>query len=126
MVCELDGPTPILKRSKTLLTKTHSPDEPRDGPRASFWQAGTPFVLLDDAREPGAKARLFVGPVDVVETRDPEEVRACLDRLRHARLPAAGFIAYDAGASLEPKLAPLRRTPEAADPPLLWFGLFEH
>jgi para-aminobenzoate synthetase/4-amino-4-deoxychorismate lyase len=125
MVCELDGPTPILKRSNTLLTKTHSPDVPRDGPGTSFWQAGTPFVLLDDAREPGAKARLFVGPAEVIETRDPEEVGACFERLRHARLPAAGVIAYEAGASLEPKLGPLRRAPDPADPPLLWFGLFE-
>lgn len=83
-------------------------------------------MLLDDARTPGAKARLFTEPVEIVETRDPEMVGACLERLRDTRLHAAGFISYEAGLSLEPKLAPLRRAPAEADPPLLWLGLFEH
>jgi para-aminobenzoate synthetase/4-amino-4-deoxychorismate lyase len=113
-----------LKRSKTLLTKKHSPDPARDGPRPPFWQAGTPFVLLDDARAPGAKARLFTGPIDVIETRDPDEVGRCLDRLRDASIEAAGFVAYEAGFSLEPKLAPLRRAAGDTEPPLIWFGLF--
>ncbi|HEX4738521.1 MAG TPA: aminodeoxychorismate synthase component I [Allosphingosinicella sp.] len=81
--------------------------------------------MLDDAREPGAKARLFAGPVGVIEARDPEEVGRCIERLRDTRFHAAGFIGYEAGHSLEPKLTPLRRAPDAADPPLLWFGLFE-
>ncbi|HEX5181812.1 MAG TPA: aminodeoxychorismate synthase component I [Allosphingosinicella sp.] len=81
--------------------------------------------MLDDARAPGAKARLFAGPVDIVETRDPEAVTSCLETLRGTRFHAAGFIAYEAGLAIEPKLAPLRRAPAEADPPLLWFGLFE-
>jgi para-aminobenzoate synthetase/4-amino-4-deoxychorismate lyase len=81
-------------------------------------------VLLDDARAPEARARLFAGPCEIVETRDPDAVGACLDRLRGAGY-AAGFIAYEAGHSLEPKLAPLRHAPGESDPPLLWFGLFE-
>jgi hypothetical protein len=36
-----------------------------------------PFVLLDDAR-PGGGARLFTGQRRIIETRDPEEVPACL------------------------------------------------
>jgi para-aminobenzoate synthetase/4-amino-4-deoxychorismate lyase len=81
-----------------------------------------PFVLLDDQRA-GGRALLFTAPGEVVETRDPEGVRGALRRLggRHA----AGFIAYEAGHALEPKLAPLRRTPAAGEPPLLWFGLFD-
>jgi len=81
-----------------------------------------PFVLLDDAR-PGGKALLFSGLDDVVETRDPGEVRACLERLRGRN--AAGFLGYEAGLSLEEKLAPLRAAPAEEAPPLLWFGLFE-
>lgn len=88
-----------------------------------------PFVLLDDAREAGAEpARLYAGPVEIIETRDPEEVRSCLDRLRTAQrrgLHAAGFLSYEAGHALEPKLAPLRISPPSEAPPLLWFGLFE-
>jgi len=80
-----------------------------------------PFVLLDDARA-GGRARLFYNPTGIVETRDPEEIEACLERLRGK--DAAGFLAYEAGHGLEAKLAPLRRAPGEGEPPLLWFGLF--
>ena len=125
MVCELDGPTPILKRSKTLVTKANSPGRP-DGPALASWQAGwtaAPFVLLDDAR-PGGEALLYRQLSEIVETREPGEVRACLDRLRTCGRHAAGFIAYEAGHALERRLAPLCRRPAPDEPPLLWFGLF--
>jgi para-aminobenzoate synthetase/4-amino-4-deoxychorismate lyase len=119
MVCELEGPTPILKRSKTLVTKTLPPDAPADGPLERFWQAGEPFVLLEF--EGGA--RLYRSPAEVVEARRPEDVRPALDRLRGRH--SAGFVAYEAGHALEPKLAPLAIEAEAGGPPLLWFGLFD-
>ncbi len=88
-----------------------------------------PFILLDDAREAGAEpARLYAGPVEIVETREPDEVGSCLDRLRKAQrqgLHAAGFLSYEAGHALEPKLLPLRLSFPSEAPPLLWFGLFE-
>ena len=85
-------------------------------------KATAPFVLLDDAR-PGGRARLYTAPADIVETRDPGGVRACLERLRGRH--AAGFIAYEAGYALEPKLAPLAEPAPIDAPPLLWFGLFD-
>ncbi|GAO40309.1 para-aminobenzoate synthase component I [Sphingomonas changbaiensis NBRC 104936] len=45
-----------------------------------------------------------------------------LDRLRGEHRHAVGFIAYEAGCALEPRLAPTFRQP---DTPLLWFGLFD-
>jgi para-aminobenzoate synthetase/4-amino-4-deoxychorismate lyase len=81
-----------------------------------------PFVLLDDARD-GGRAWLYADPVEIVETRDPGEVHACIARLRGRH--AAGFLAYEAGYAFEAKLAPLATVPEADAPPLLWFGLFE-
>ena len=100
------------------------------------WQAGLcgakdvdvsfapPFVLLDDARTAGAApARLYTDPVEIVTTRRPEEVQKALDVLRTATrggLYAAGYLAYEAGAALEPKLA----VDTSGDAPLLWFGLF--
>jgi para-aminobenzoate synthetase/4-amino-4-deoxychorismate lyase len=81
-----------------------------------------PFVLLDDARD-GGRTLLFTDPREIVETRDPEEVAACLERLRGK--DAAGFLGYEAGHSLETRLAPLRAPPGDDDAPLLWFGLFE-
>ncbi|HYG28715.1 MAG TPA: aminodeoxychorismate synthase component I [Allosphingosinicella sp.] len=80
------------------------------------------FVLLDGGAGGGGRSLLFRGAEEIVETRDPDEVADCLARLEGRR--AAGFIAYEAGYALEPKLAPLRRAPAADQPPLLWFGLF--
>ncbi|WP_447727789.1 aminodeoxychorismate synthase component I [Sphingomonas koreensis] len=82
-----------------------------------------PFVLLDDARPGGADARLYRDPVRIVTAGSPEEVQpalAALDAARGKGLHAAGYLAYEAGHALEPRLG----TP-AASGPLLWFGLFE-
>ena len=84
-----------------------------------------PFVLLDDAR-PGGSARLFRKPSRIVTTRDPEAIGNCLDSLRGSSGGTwAGFLAYEAGYSLERRLAPLRQPATDELPPLLWFGLFE-
>ena len=117
-MCELDGPTPILKRSKTLVTKTFSPGA-ADAPAERFWQDDGPFVLL----EFDGQARLYRRPGRIVETRAPQEVRSCLAQL--ARVHAAGFVGYEAGHMLERNLSRLRAAPAAAAPPLLWFGLFD-
>jgi len=91
--------------------------------------ATSPFVLLDDARAEGAQAaRLYRRPVEIVETRIPEEVTEALERLRgaqHRGLHAAGFLSYEAGYALERNLAPLRSPAPPEAPPLLWFGLFD-
>lgn len=86
----------------------------------------TPFVLLDDARVSGAAAaRLYVDPVEIIVTRQMSDVACALDALRTATrggLHAAGYLAYEAGHALEPKLTPL--VAAVAETPLLWFGLF--
>ena len=82
----------------------------------------TPFVLLDDVRA-GGTAWLYRDPTEIVAAHNPGEVRPCLARLRGRH--AAGFIAYEAGYALEPKLAPLAAAPPQSEPPLLWFGLFD-
>ncbi|WP_066724892.1 aminodeoxychorismate synthase component I [Sphingomonas pituitosa] len=81
-----------------------------------------PFVLLDDARADGRGARLYTNPVETLVAYRPDEIAPALNRLRAARaegLDSAGWLAYEAGAALEPA-APARD----ADGPLLWFGLF--
>ncbi|GAA0731075.1 MULTISPECIES: aminodeoxychorismate synthase component I [Sphingomonas] len=81
-----------------------------------------PFVLLDDARADGRGARLYANPVEIVVAHRLEDVAPALDRLRSAAaegLDAAGWLAYEAGAALEPA-APAR----AMEGPLLWLGLF--
>ncbi len=88
-----------------------------------------PFVLLDDAR-PGASApaRLLRDPVEIVAAVTPGEIEAALETLRGARargLHAGGYLAYEAGYALEPRLMALDTRRRESDPPLLWFGLFE-
>lgn len=92
--------------------------------KASTRLEDTPFVLLDAGGGGGSgRSLLFTGAGEVVETWDPAAVRASIRRLegRHA----AGFISYEAGHALEPKLAPLCAAPAPEAPPLLWFGLFD-
>ncbi|MGF1549265.1 MAG: aminodeoxychorismate synthase component I, partial [Sphingomonadaceae bacterium] len=48
-------------------------------------------------------------------------LREALAAGRHA----AGFLAYEAGLALEPRLAPLTRPADEGAPPLVWFGLFD-
>jgi para-aminobenzoate synthetase / 4-amino-4-deoxychorismate lyase len=85
-----------------------------------------PFVLLDDAREEGAApARLYTDPVEIITTRNPAEVPAFLATLKSRDAHVAGFIAYEAGHGLEPKLSRLVSNPAEDAPPLLWFGVFE-
>lgn len=84
-----------------------------------------PFVLLDDARDGGAPARLYRAPLRIVRADRAVDVPAALAELKAERAAgrdAAGFMAYGAGAALEPRLAGLVR--EAGQAPLLWFGIF--
>lgn len=83
------------------------------------------FVLFEDMRPDGAGIRLYEDPADHIEARAMEDVRPALERLREALATgahAAGYMAYDACYSLDPKL---RAAARHGDGPLLWFGLFE-
>ncbi len=79
-----------------------------------------PFVLLDDVA--AGTARLFTGLAEAVVAETPDAVTASLDRLR-APGPWAGFIGFEAGYALEPRLLPLARAAPPGEP-LLWFGRF--
>jgi len=83
------------------------------------------FVLLDDARpHADAQARLFRDPIGEIVAHGPDELRPALARMRDAIGQGhylAGYMGYEAGLALEPRLAPLTRTTAT---PLLWFGVF--
>jgi para-aminobenzoate synthetase/4-amino-4-deoxychorismate lyase len=93
--------------------------------------AGTkPFVLLDDARAEGASdAQLFEDPRELFVARRQEDVLPVLAAAEAARRRTggtlAGYLAYEAGLALEPKLAPLAAERSGAGGPLVWFGLFD-
>ena len=84
-----------------------------------------PFVLIDDSLSPGGDAWLFENPVEIVACDDPAGVEDALERIAEAGrngLYAAGFMAYELGYLLEPRLAPL--LPQGRRQPLIWMGLF--
>ena len=100
---------------------------PQDG-RATRPAPGTgaaSFVLLDDRLSAGASSLLFEEPLEIVRCDAPEALDAALTRLSEglARgLTAAGFLSYELGYLMEPKLAPL--LPSERAQPLVWMGLF--
>lgn len=79
----------------------------------------SPFVRLDFQD----KSIVYSCPREIIQTRDPARVAQCLDQLRGRS--AAGFITYEAGHSLEPRLVPIAHPAAETAPPLLWFGIFE-
>ncbi|MCP3731650.1 aminodeoxychorismate synthase component I [Sphingomonas sp. MG17] len=86
-------------------------------------RADAPFVLLDDARPGGVDAHFYRDPLRTIVAHSADEVRdalAALDAAQAEGLHAAGYIAYEAGHALEPRL----KAPITAGP-LLWFGLFD-
>lgn len=90
----------------------------------------TPFVLLDDARahDAGADALLYESPRAVFVAHRPGEVAGVLAAAEAARAQGgalAGYLAYEAGLALEPRLAPLAAGRSGAAGPLVWLGLFD-
>lgn len=82
-----------------------------------------PFVLLDDARPEGAApARLYRGPIATIVARTQQEILSALNELRDRPEHAAGFLSYEAGHALEPRLEALANNEPL---PLMWFGLFD-
>ena len=90
----------------------------------------SPFILLDDARgTKAAPAHLYTNPSDIFVARRADEVADILEQADAARRESgatlAGYIAYEAGLALEPRLAPLAQSRTGADGPLVWLGLFD-
>ncbi|MFC0203542.1 aminodeoxychorismate synthase component I [Novosphingobium soli] len=87
-----------------------------------------PFVLLDDARTMGAAdARLYRAPREIVSAMRLEEVSEALARveaLSRQGLHLAGYLSYEAGLALEPRLGTVRQDAAGAGGPLVWFGAF--
>ena len=92
--------------------------------------ARAPFVLLDDARSEGAAdAHFYDNPRAVFVARRPGEVEPALAAAEAAQREGggtlAGYLAYEAGLVLEPRLATLAEARTGAAGPLVWLGLFD-
>lgn len=87
------------------------------------------FVLLDDARAQGAAdALVYSAPREVFVAYRATEVSAALEAAEEARQTGSeivGYIAYEAGLALEPKLAELADARSGANGPLVWLGAFD-
>ncbi len=89
-----------------------------------------PFVLLDDARrENAAEARLYRSPSQIFVARRADEVEKALAAAEAARRETghtlAGYLSYEAGLALEPRLRDMADTSIGAGGPLVWLGLFD-
>jgi len=83
----------------------------------------SPYVLLDDQQT--GVTRFFSDPVDVVEAYHPDDLEAAfqaIDRYQKSGHYLAGFLAYELGYLLEPKLHPLWQD---IGVPLLKLGVFK-
>lgn len=83
------------------------------------------FVLVDNSSGTSRPSLLFSNPVEVVEAWQPAEVAAALARVEQGLadgLHAAGFLAYELGYVLEPRLASLLAAERTV--PLIWLGLY--
>lgn len=95
--------------------------DPRNG--AGGGGMGWRGVMVEDG--PGGQPAVFAAPRRVLVAHAPEDVApvlAELDAARAAGAWVAGWIGYEAGFALEPRLQPLFRAP---DGPLMAFGLFD-
>ena len=84
-----------------------------------------PFILLDDSLSPAGRCLLFEEPVEIIRCDEPGGAQAALQAVAEAGargLHAAGFLSYELGYLLEPRLAPL--LPAQRSQPLIWMGLF--
>lgn len=83
------------------------------------------FVLLDNSLGRGRPSLLFTEPKEIVEAWQADEVAGALKRIEDglaSGLHAAGFLAYELGYVLEPRLAKLM--PSYRTVPLIWIGLY--
>ncbi|QDH33180.1 aminodeoxychorismate synthase component I [Porphyrobacter sp. YT40] len=90
-----------------------------------------PFVLLDDARagDGAADALLYEAPRALFVAHRADEVEGTLAAAEAARVAQggslAGYVAYEAGLALEPRLAGQAAGRTGAAGPLVWLGLFD-
>jgi para-aminobenzoate synthetase/4-amino-4-deoxychorismate lyase len=83
-----------------------------------------PAIVFDDISS--GQLTIFAGPRKVIQADRPQDVAPALEALEAERAAGnfiAGYLAYEAGYALEPRLAALE--PSGRRGPLLWFGVFD-
>ena len=88
-------------------------------------QLSEAFVLLDNSSADGGASLFFREPLDIITAAEPADVPGALGRIEEALAAGhyvAGFLAYELGYVLEPKLAHL--LPKDRKVPFIWFGVY--
>lgn len=83
-----------------------------------------PLILFRDDK--AGREVLFTSPSSIICANNPQEFETAWDRLQDAHESGkwlAGYLSYEAGYLLEPKLRPL--LPDGRKVPLLCFGVFD-
>ena len=98
------------------------PHEPQEltASLLSQWAQEPGFAVLRE----GPLWRVYRAPQEVVEASDGAALLPALERIQqhvHAGGEAAGFLRYEAGYALEPRLHPLLAKSRGS---LAWFGLY--
>ncbi len=85
---------------------------------------GETYILLEDG--PNGDAKAFANPESLICAWNSDDVANAFDEMECARASGkwlAGFVSYELGYALEPKLANLM--PENRQSPLICFGVFD-
>jgi len=86
--------------------------------------SANPYILLDDQLT--QSLRYYTTPVAIIAAKKADDVASAFEALKkyhHDGYYLAGYLSYDLGFALEPKLAPLM--PKTLNGPLLQFGVFK-
>lgn len=127
MLSATAGPFVLLDDARAEAPPRLAGRDPASTSPSTEARRGGPRIKSGVTKGSGVAA-LFRSPIEVVQAFILEEVAPALDALRAAadrNLHAAGFLSYEAGHALEPRLGRLPARRIAGDPPLLWFGLFD-
>ena len=83
-------------------------------------------VLLEDRLSPDTPARLYRNPHTIISCSQTQTINSSFAEIEaslKSGLHAAGFLSYELGYALEPKL--MREMPLDCPLPFLWFGMFD-
>jgi len=84
-----------------------------------------PYILLDDQITP--LVRIYQNPVEIISVTQIDDIDSAFEKLsqyHHHGKYIAGYLSYELGYTLEPKLHGMM--PDALNGPLMQFGVFEN
>lgn len=109
-----------------MITAGKKPNNTAANGAMSDIELSEAFVLLDNSSADGGASLFFREPRQIITAHEPADVPDALGKIEAALESGryvAGFLAYELGYVLEPKLAHL--LPKDRKVPLIWFGVYD-